>query len=336
MVAIMAAVAPIEAYAQAAAHEPSPSEIRAAAEAFDRGREAYKAESYQEAAEQFERADANAPSATALELALRSRDKANNADRAATLAALALERYPDEQSLIQLANDVLGKVKAGLYELKTRCDDPCELIADSKLIHGAPATERTIYLPPGPHTLVAGFGENRTVSKSVDAQQGQTATAIFEAPEPVANAAPSTAAPSSGTASPTQDTGTKPSHGGWSPIVFWTGVGLTAVAGGVTVWSGLDTINNPGADWVKEHCADTDCPEYKDGVQKQTRTNILIGVTGVLGAATILVGALATDWSGGSAEAGEVQPRRRQAFEKVQVLPWVSEQGAGLGAQGRF
>jgi hypothetical protein len=70
--------------------DPTPAQVRSAAEAFDRGREAYKTEDYVEAAEQFESADANAPSAAALELAIRARDKAGQLDRAATLAALAL------------------------------------------------------------------------------------------------------------------------------------------------------------------------------------------------------------------------------------------------------
>ena len=80
-VAVVALVlaAPAVAYAQ----EPTPAQIRAAAEAFDRGREAYEAEQYRDAAEQFERADSNAPSNAALEYALRSRDQAGNGDRAA-------------------------------------------------------------------------------------------------------------------------------------------------------------------------------------------------------------------------------------------------------------
>ena len=69
-------VAPTVAFAQDA--EPTPAQIRAAAEAFDSGRTAYKEEQYQAAAEQFERADANAPSPAALEFALRARDKEGN------------------------------------------------------------------------------------------------------------------------------------------------------------------------------------------------------------------------------------------------------------------
>ena len=62
------------AHAQEATSEPTPAQVRVAAEAFDRGREAYKSEDYVEAAEQFEKADSNAPSPAALELAIRARD----------------------------------------------------------------------------------------------------------------------------------------------------------------------------------------------------------------------------------------------------------------------
>ncbi len=82
--------------AQGSGPEPTPAQVRAAAEAFDLGRQSYKDGHFTEAAEQFERADSNAPSSTALELAIRARDKAGDLDRAGTLAALALTLYPDD------------------------------------------------------------------------------------------------------------------------------------------------------------------------------------------------------------------------------------------------
>jgi hypothetical protein len=96
------------------------------------------------------------------------------------------------------------------------------------------------------------------------------------------------------------DEGPKES-GGWSPAVFFVGAGLTVAAAGVTVWSGIDTKNNPGAERVKNECAagDENCALYKEGRSNQTRTNILIGVTGGLAVATGLIGALAVDWGGG-------------------------------------
>jgi hypothetical protein len=318
--------------------QPTPAQIRAAAEAFDRGREAYKAEQYQEAAEQFERADANAPSVTALELAIRSRDRAGNSDRAATLASLALTRHPENAALTTLANEVLDRAKPGLFELKVTCAEPCELVADSKIVHGARATERIVYLLPGSHTVVADFGEGRTTSQSFEAVETNVGEVTFELPvQPVeADPAPESVDPDPDPP-PTHDQGTKEKANGWSPTVFWVGAGLTALAGGVTIWSGVDTINNPGAERVRNECSDEDCQLYKDGVAKQTRTNVLIGVTGALGLATILVGALATDWSGAPKEEAElVRKRTNQAFKSVELEPWVGLDGAGLGARGRF
>ena len=317
--------------------QPTPAQIRAAAEAFDRGREAYKAEQYQEAAEQFERADANAPSATALELAIRSRDRAGNNDRAATLAALALARHPENSALSSLATEVLDRTKPGLFELKVLCAEPCELVADSKIVHGARATERTVYLLPGSHAVVADFGEGRTTSQSFEAVETNAGEVTFELPvQPVeADTTPASVDPDPDPP-PTHDQGTQEKTSGWSPTVFWVGAGLTAVAGGVTIWSGVDTINNPGAERVRNECSDEDCQLYKDGVAKQNRTNVLIGVTGALGLATILVGALATDWSGAPQDEAHLQKRTNQAFKSVELEPWVGLDGAGLGARGRF
>src|SRR6478752_2224449 len=103
----LALVLSVSSYAQAqSGSEPTPAQVRVAAEAFDHGREAYKAEDYVEAAEQFEKADSNAPSPAALELAIRARDKAGELDRAATLLALALKRHPDDENLLKLAPDL--------------------------------------------------------------------------------------------------------------------------------------------------------------------------------------------------------------------------------------
>lgn len=321
--------------ALASAQEPTPAQIRAAADAFDRGREAYKAEQYVEAAEQFERADSNAPSAAALELAIRSRDRAGMPDRAATLAALALARHPENESLVAYANEVLERSRGGLFELRVSCAEPCELAANAKIVHGARATERTLYLLPGSHAVVADFGDGRTSSRTVHGAEAESDEVSFEPPAPKVEPQPEpTVTPSN---PPTHDQGPKESSRGWSPAVFWVGAGLTAVAGGVTIWSGVDTINNPGAERVRNECSDENCPLYKEGVAKQNRTTALIGVTGVLGVATILVGALATDWSGGSSdEAHLVEPRSRKAFRNVELTPWVGLDGAGLGARGRF
>ncbi|HVJ14788.1 MAG TPA: hypothetical protein VM686_05080 [Polyangiaceae bacterium] len=328
------------------ATEPTPAQIRAAAEAFDRGREAYKEEQYQAAAEQFERADANAPSETALELALRARDKANNPDRAATLAALAVTRHPQSKGLQKLAAEILQQYRRDLFELRVTCAEPCDLTSDAKIVHGAPALERTVYLMPGSHSLTADFGGSRTKAQTLAADAGGKGDLWFEVPEQTAQPEahpPVASAPTAPVEPPPEQPAEKPVRHGWSPAIFWTGAAVTAAAGAFTIWSGVDTINNPGADYVRDICAEEgeDGPNcqsaYNEGRDKQLRTNIAIGATAVLGAATIVIGALATDWGGSSNEAARVSKApKRSALGSVRVSPWLGVDGGGLGASGRF
>jgi len=340
VLALVFSVAPL-ARAQDGSSEPTPAQVRVAAEAFDKGREAYKAEEYVEAAEQFEKADNNAPSAAAIELAIRSRDKAGELDRAATLASLALKRHPEDPNLLKLANDLAKRASATLFELTAVCDIPCDLTVGGKLVHGAPDTKRMLYVAPGPLTVRAGWSDNRSDSKQIQAEAGSKGEVSFVAPptpavqdqtkDPV-DAPVSEAAPSN---PQKDDGGTKSS--GWSPTVFYVGAGLTAVLGGITVWSGIDTVNNPGADRVKKECGELmqreECALYQEGLDKQRRTNILIGVTAGVGVGTALIGLLATDWSGGSKSPEQSAALLRPS---VRVAPYATPQGGGFAAVGRF
>ena len=321
---------------------PSGDDIRAAAEEFDLGRRSFKAKDYVEAAEHFEAADARAPSPTALELALRSRDRAGQLDRAAILAALAQARHPDEEFTKKLAPGILKRAGEELHTVSARCDSPCELMIDTKLAHGKPATERMVFVTPGKHSIRAGWSGGRTDSEEVEATAGGKSELSFTAPPepepdkaaPVAAPEP-TVEPETTPDEPVKDEGAEP-KGGLPPVVFFVGAGLTAVVGGVTIWSGIDTQNNPGQDVVREKCAGRgeSCPEYQEGRDKQLRTNVLIGVTATLGVATAVVGIL-TDWSGGGSEQARREPRRRAA---ARIEPWIGVDGSVTlgGARGRF
>jgi hypothetical protein len=326
--------------------EQTAEDIKAAAEEFDQGRRAFKAKDFVEAAEHFESADSHAPSATALELALRSRDKAGQLERAATLAALAQQRHPEADFTKKLVPPILKRASEELHELTAQCDTPCELVVETKLVHGRRATERIVFLQPGKYTVRAGWSGGRTVPQDVEATKaGKSELSFKEPPEekaetPLAGPAPTSAPeddeqPDDGPVDRGVD---KPE--GWSPIVFFVGAGLTAVAGGITIWSGIDTQNNPGVDRVKSECAGQgeSCPTYQEGLDNQRRTNILIGVTAGLGVATGLIGIFATDWSG-SGVAGSTSARRRVAkAENYRVEPWIGlAEGVTLGgARGRF
>lgn len=328
------------AHAQDAGAEPTPAQIKIAAEAFDHGREAYKSEEYVEAAEQFEKADTNAPSPAALELAIRARDKAGELDRAATLMALALKRHPEDGNLLKLAPELSRRATAELFELSATCDQPCDLTVGGKIVHGAADTRRTLYMKPGAVTVRAGWSDNRSDSKQLQAEAGGKGVAAFLAPTSPAAATmaqePTEPAAAAAQPDPARDQGSEKKSSGWSPTIFFVGVGVTAVVGGITVWSGIDTLNNPGSDKVEEACKTPgkECDDlYQKGVDNQNRTNILIGATAVVGVATALIGILATDWSGGKSEpktaAGLMRP-------SVSVAPWAALDGGGLQAAGRF
>jgi hypothetical protein len=79
------------------------------------------------------------------------------------------------------------------------------------------------------------------------------------------------------------------------PAFFFVGLAVTAGAGATTIWSGIDTMNNPGADAVRAGCAGQgeECQLYKDGQSKEVRTNALIGATAGAGAITVILGAVA-------------------------------------------
>jgi hypothetical protein len=314
------------------AQGPSAEDIKVAGAEFDLGKQSYKKRAWADAAEHFEAADARAPSAVAIELAVRARDKAGQLDRAATLAELARKRHPKEASLVKLAEGVVKRARGKLHALSVKCEPGCDLVLGTKLVHGGAARERLVFLNPGGVQVSASWPGDRSRVAPVNAVEGGTGELAFEAPPeekpaPTEPAAPvAVTAPVRGTPKPvTTRVGAGGSGGdGLPPAVFFIGAGLTVVAGGFTIWSGIDTQNNPGTDAVREACAGKgeSCPEYQDGVERQNRTNILLGVTAGLAVTSGVIGALFTDWSGGSKKQG------------ARVEPFV---GLGaVGARGRF
>jgi len=308
----------------AAASEPTVDDIKAAEADFTRGREAYKAGEFVEAAEHFESADGHAPNDKVLELAISARDKAGNTDRAATLAQLGLETYPNSERIKKVAAPLVDKGHAEMLQVTVECDEPCSLLDGTRIVHGAPALRRTIFLTPGDHAIRAGWSDERTMSQNVSGAAGESSTLTFKAP-PVPKKE-TTAAPLDAAGA---DTGVQSSSSRvLPPLYFLIGAGATAVLGGVTIWSGIDTVNNPGKDTVRDACMNEqpNCNSlYNQGVDAQTRTNILIGATSVVGAATAVVGIFFTDWSGKKSE------------RSATVVPWVSyASGPAAGAMGRF
>jgi hypothetical protein len=308
----------------AGAAEPTVDDVKAAEADFDAGRESYKAGDYVEAAEHFESADGHAPNEKVLELAISARDKAGHQDRAATLAQLGLETYPNSERLKKIAAPLVDKAHAELLQVTVECDEACTLLDGTRIVHGVPAQRRIVFLTPGEHTIRAGWSDERTLSQNVTGNAGEAASLTFTAP-PV----PKSDVGASLSTTPGTDTGVKSSLRVVPPLYFYLGVGATAVLGGVTIWSGIDTLNNPGKDKVRAACLNNqpNCDSlFNQGTNAELRTNILIAATSVVGVATAVVGIFFTDFNG-----------KKKAENAARIMPWVSyDGGPAAGAMGRF
>jgi hypothetical protein len=318
--------------------EPTPEDVREAGEQFNLGRAAYKEDDFVTAAEHFEKADSLAPNPKVLWLAIDSRQRGGHESRAATLAALATQLYAGDPTF-EPAQELLRNALTKFSKLKVECDEACTLMVDTRLVHGRPMEKRFIFLDAGDYRIKAFWDGERSTSESFSASAGQSGHLSFMAPphaapltEPAVDPAPvPDAAPSPAVSVESEQvTGEKP----LGPAVFWTGVVLTAGLAGVSIWSGVDAEKNPGAEAVRTLCVNkgADCPEYQEGLRKQTRTNILWGVTAGAGVVTALIGAIWTDWG-----SPEIPATPVATVKTLPVRPFVwLDDGFGLGAVGRF
>lgn len=327
---------------------PDAARVRQAADSYDAGVQAWRAGRYAAAASHFEAADEAVPSAVSLAEAIKSRRKAGHGARAATLGALARQRHPEDEALDELAREVIKEFGPANHRLEVRCSARCVLAVGSRVIAG-PATQRAvIYVEPGRHMVSASFEDGDGAAQHWIVAQAGGKNTLYLRPEPTgddpssargaspappdesaASAAPP-AADAVGSASPGARPPTPapepardatPAAGdGWpglSPVWFFVGLGATAVIGGVTIWSGVDTMEDPGQEEVRTSCVGlgVDCPAYQEGLDKQVRTNALIGVTASAAAVTAALGLLLTDWSGGEQPAaGTVGARLKWCF----------------------
>jgi hypothetical protein len=320
VLAVSAALAATTASPAAHAEEPpSADRLKAAAEEYDRGRRAFLADDFEAAAVHFESAFRDAPRAETMRLAIRARRKAKQLARAATLAAIAQQRYPGDAQTAQAAKETLDEAGPALHEYLVDCNADCAIAADGRVVSQSDALKHRIFLDPGPHELGVSFKEGG-VARHIDAKRGGKDTLAFEAPPPPAPTAPLVTTPTVTTvpvlvAAPPS---TKP----FGPAVFFVALGVTAAVGAGTVLSGIDAKNNPGVDAVRRACAgkDTSCPEYQDGKAAETRTNVLLGVTIGAAAITGVIGLFFTQWSRSPVTVGGAP------------LPG----GGSVGAAGRF
>jgi hypothetical protein len=316
---------------------PSPQQIKEAAGEFDLGIKAAQNGDFETAASHFESADRLAPSADALKAAIRARRDAKQGARAATLAAIALARYPDNKELASFADGAITALAPDLHKVTVTCKPACLLVVDQRLVPGEASAAGTLYLDPGEHTVSAGWGQKSAVQKVTAAAAGSSAlsfTPPADEKKPLA-APPASAAPPPSSAPPPE--APPPRNSGLPPAVAYGGIALTAVLGGVSIWSGFDTKSNPGPDAVKQLCVGKgpSCPEYQDGLSSQRRTNIFLAATGGVAVVTGVVALLFTDWKGGSDAPARSTGSGARPLKLVPNFA-IGREGATLTATGQF
>jgi hypothetical protein len=332
------------------AKAPDAAQLRAASEQFDKGVAAFKTKNYDGAAVHFEAADAAVPGPKALRQAIRARAEAGQGARAATLAAQALARYADDEATFKLATETLEKFEARLAKVRVGCPSPCGITVGTRALPGEPSTSWLVYLDPGSSSIQATFegreGEGATSpSKQLDVKAGTELDLTLapkkkkEPPPPPSDGDSTSKPPPSKAEVPPEDPKPeepKPEPGkGISPAFFAVSLIATVGVGATTIWSGIDTQNNPGAAAVMAQCKGQgpSCPLYQEGLSKQTRTNALIGATAGAGALTVIF-AIFTSWHGSKKPpvAMGVTPKPPAVEPTALVVP----RGYVLGAAGAF
>ncbi|MFW5921626.1 MAG: hypothetical protein ACOCUS_07285 [Polyangiales bacterium] len=291
----------------------SPEERLAAAEAaYDRGARAFRKGEYAAAGRWYERADELEPAVPSLVEAIRSYRRAGLERRAATIAAYLVEREGPEQS--KHARFVDGVTNSS-FRVEVVCAW-CKLEVD-----GERERYQTLFLTPGDeHRIVARF-ETGTRETTVQGPAGEQQRVTFEPPEPeVAEPRHSDDASAPEPDEAAEDAATdldEAEGGGLPPPVLYVAAGATLAVGAVTLWSAVDTRKAKDA-----FDDDMTLERLQAGNDKETRTNALLGVAAGLAATTVVL-AVFTDWSGGD-----------ESEAPVDVA--VSPDGFAVAAGGRF
>jgi hypothetical protein len=272
-----------------------------AAARFEEGTKAFEAGDFRRAAEAFGSAYHLAPNTDALWNAARAWQRAGEAARAATLYSRYLRDAPPNASDRPAATAQLALLSPRLARIEVHGEDLTDLQVDD-----APCEDRVLYVSRGAH-VVSAIVRGKPVRKDQQVEEGDVVSVVFEAPAaaPVVTGPPPISPVASPAIQPEPAVATS-TRKGWSPWVFVTGAALTGVAVGLTIASGVDTDN--ALTTFEAHGSQTN---LTSGLDKQLRTNILLGASIGLGAATAVVGIWLVGWhAGGQKVEVGIEPAR--------------------------
>jgi hypothetical protein len=262
---------------------------RTAARHFADGQKAFTAGDYAHAGDEFEAAYRDKPHHAPLWNAARSWQRAGEDVRAANLYARYLREAPPDAPDRDQATTALRGLTGRMGRIEPHASG-----VDKLRLDGKPIEAPVVYVAPGEHVAEAD-DHGKVVRKVVTVRAGEQ-TSITLAPVRETPPAEPLVGPPRDARDARDDGGALVgSRKPLPPVVVVIGVVLTAVAGGVTVASGLDTISKRNAFPSEPTQARLDA-----AFASQTRTNVLIGTTVGLGVVTAVLAAFFTDFSGGA------------------------------------
>jgi len=256
--------------------------------AYDEGAAAYDRKEYLAAARSFARADALSPNDEVLSLALGSSVEGGDPVLAISLSERAVGR--PSPKLAGLANTARSRFAERVGHVVVLC--PAATTCSATLDGAAVTSGERVVVLAGSHRVVANV-DGREVVETVELKPREERSIAISAPAsapmsplPVALNPPARPLPLA------PETKLEVERDGISPVWFFAAAGATAVLGGLTVWSGLDS--NSQFDEFKK--APTESGRV-DGEAADLRTNVLLVSTIVLAAATGTI-AYFTNFSG--------------------------------------
>jgi hypothetical protein len=340
LAAVLSLATPI--VAQVVAEKPAEAQAGGTATAEDRkqaakdfaeGDRAFKDGDFRHAAESYERAYHRVPHYSALWNAARAWDHAGEPARAANLYSRYLREAPPRARDRNSAQRLLRALSNRLARLEIHATDVTDVRVDD-----SPVDASSVYVTPGAHVVEGKASDGTVVRQSSDVQAGDVmSVALVPSAAGTASSAAQSPAPASA-ASATSPAGTSPTtadeaqseqpHGSssrrWSPIFVYFGGAVTLALGGITIWSGLDTLQQKDTFDKNPTQANLD-----SGKTREVRTNVLIGATAAVGVVTAVTALFLIDWKGDRNR--ENKPDASPTAGFAGLKPDV-QLGAGLGS----
>lgn len=264
------------------------ADTKAAHEAYERGARAFGQGSYAVAATEFARADELGPTPAALEMALKASILAEDPVLAMTLVDRAAARPANASVAAQVAR-AKDRFSDKVARLSITCPAPC-----SAKVGAEPAALGVArYYRAGNYVIeITAGGPPELFAVQLPAGADVQWKPPPKAP-PVDTSAPATPS-SSASASAIVTASARPSAAplapppqALSPAWFAVGLGVTAVAGGLAIGFGVDTLSKHDAFLLQRSDAGASA-----GLDAQLRTNVFFGVTAATAVATAVLGYL--------------------------------------------